>query len=269
MTYFRIKFSFVPFMLLLAVCTFWAAPVYAANADKDLGALLPDSADKQIGPVYLQMTYPNLFRLAWAMGAYKTSDKEALDSYLKVTECTLYKKFFNNEFEWEKIRKAATIYLDTYGKQVSMYYEYIQPLLLGRYDDSLQGFPLERAADYISLKTLQVANFKPGETTCGLLPVDPYKYPAGAAVNIISPLSLTFVRVPKNIAEEYIAWRAKQGLTNADKRQAYIKYRVRIDGLNGKQKVAGGNSFIFSGRLMQVDVFADKEMLMPIYNQLF
>lgn len=221
------------------------------------------------GPVYLQMTYPNLFRLAWVSGVYDLDDPDALDNYLKISECTLYKKYFKNEFEWEKIRKAARSYLDTHGRNVSKYYEYSQPLYLGRYDNQLQGFPLENADHFLSLKTLQIANFKVGQTDCGQLSVDAYKYPSAAVVNIISPLSLTFIRVPKDLAQHYIEWRSQRGLANGDSRQAYIKYRVRVDRFVKIDKINGSLSYVFEGRLMQIDVFADEEMMMPLYNQLF
>jgi hypothetical protein len=263
------KFSF--FAVLLSFLILSAPSAHSADAQSDLGSLLPDaqSQKKQTGPDYLQMTYANLFRLAYALHVYKPSDTDALDSFLKISECKLYKNFYSNEFEWDKIRKATQTYFEKYDGQTSMYYEYVQPLMLGRYDPSLQGFPLQDAEEYVSLKALQLANFKVGDTPCGPLNVDAYKYPPSAAVNIISPLSLTFIRVSKELAEEYVAWRNKQGLSKSPVRQAYIRYRVRVDNYAGMQKVANGNAFIFNGRLMQVDVFADKEMLMPLYNQLF
>ncbi len=260
----------------LFLCGFLSviSPAYSQDAKGDIGGLLPQESNanrtvEKAPPTYFQMNYANLFRLGLAWGMYKADDKDALDNYLKISECTLYNKFYRNEFEWEKIRKAARVYLDTYNKDVPMYYEYVQPLKLGRYDVALQGFPLEKAKDYMTLKTLQIANFKSGDTPCGLYGVDSSKYPSAGILNIISPLSLTFVRVPKELAERYIAWRAEQGLTNGNDRQAYIRYRVRIDTLDGKEKISGGYTYIFSGRLMQIDVFADKDLLMPLYNQLF
>ena len=114
---------------------------------------------QEVGESYVTMTYPNLFRLAWAFDVYKSDDNAALDTYLKISECNLYKKYYKNEFEWEKIRLATKAYLDKYGKKRDIYFEYVQPLELGRYDEEIQGFPLEKAPDYISLKVLQIADF--------------------------------------------------------------------------------------------------------------
>lgn len=266
------KFSGLLCMMLLCAALSFSNTVRAEEtANKDLEGLLPQAnvAEKEIEPTYIRMSYANLFRLAWAHHLFKVTDKEALDAYLKVTECNLYKKYYQNEFEWEKIRKAAISYFDTYEQETPKYYEYVQPLALGRYDSELQGFPLEKAAEYISLRTLQVANYKSGETPCGQLNVDMYKYPSSAVVNIISPLSLTFVRVPKDLAEQYIAWRSSQGLKTASDRQAFIRYRLRIDRAVGISKAIGGGTYTFDGRLMRIDVFADKDMMMPLYNQLF
>ncbi len=246
-----------------------------ARAGSMDGLLPPSSAVKNntikenVGPTYLQMTYPNLFRLAWSFNLYQPTDKDALDSYLMVTECNLYKKYYKNEFEWDKIRKAAIEYFQKYNKSKAAYYEYVQPLDLARYDPDLQGFPLEHADKYMLLKFLEMVNYEVGGTDCGKLAIDSKKYPGSAVVNIISPLSLTFIRVPKDVAEAYVNWRSTQGFVGDAARQAYIRYRVRIDNAVGISGVDRVHSYVFNGRLMRIDVFADKEMMMPLYNQIF
>lgn len=262
------------FLLIFSSAALLSNPVHAGsstNSSSGIGALVPDakSQNKTSSPEYQQVTYANLYRLAWAMNIYKFSDTVALDNFLKISECKLYQNFYNNEFEWERIRKATREYFEKYDGKTSMYYEYVQPILLGRYDTSLQGFPVQESEKYAALKTLQLANYRNGDTSCGRVNLDRYKYPSSALLNIISPLSLTFIRVPKELAEEYIEWRGKEGVEKGYGRQAFIRFRVRVDSYGGMHPSSGGNEFIFNGRLMQIDVFADMDMLMPLYNQIF
>lgn len=237
-----------------------AAPV-AAVPYKD--------GEKAIAPDFQEIDYATLVRLAWSLGVHKLESDEDIDAYLMVSECTLYEKYYKNEFQWEKLRKAARQYLQKYGGSVSHYYEYTQTIQLGRYDNNLQGFPIANVQNYTALKSLQIANYKSGSTSCGQLGMEPTKYPGAGAVNILSPLSLTFIRVPKNLAMEYINWRNDQGFSENEARQAYVRFRVRVDGFVGIEPVEGTPSYVFYGKLLELDVFADKEMMMPLYNQMF
>ena len=249
-----------------------AAPT--ENSAPDIGALGPSASSapkKMVEHTYTQMTYDNLYRLAWSLDAYSLSNVEDLTVFLKITECNLYTKFFQNEFEWEKIKIATREYLKNNKDKVPRYYEYVQPITMGRYDYSLQGFPIVDAArNFKAQKNLQFANFDSGETPCGHYNFKSKQYPSSAVLSLVSPLNLSFIRVPLPLAQKYIEWRNRQGMFNEDNRQAYIRYRIRIDGYEGnKSYKSSDDSFNFRGKLLRLDVFADTDMLLPLYNQVF
>lgn len=250
----------------------------AASAAKegklDLGALGPSAPSgkpkRMVETTYTQMTYENLYKLAWSYDAYSASDEESLNTYLMITECSLYNKFFLNEFEWEKIKIATREFISANKDKVPRYYEYVQPIYMGRYDYSLQGFPILDAKDFKGQKNLQFANFGNGDTACGKFAINAQKFPSTGVITILSPLNLSFIRVPLPLAEKYIEWRSKQGNLDDAKRQAYIRYRIRIDSYEGVKAFANGlNAFGYHGKLVRLDVFADKDLLLPLYNQVF
>lgn len=270
----RLKFFFLAFFgcFLLAAMPLHAGSAPADSSKLDLGALGPSTGKpvkKNVEHTYTQITYDNLYRLAWSYGAYGPDDIDALNIYLMVTECNLYKKFFANEFEWEKIRIATRDYLKNNKTKVPRYYEYVQPIFLGRYDYSLQGFPIIDAESFKGQKNFQFASFRGGSTLCGVFSFDFARYPSTGVLTVDSPMNFSFVRVPLKLAQKYVEWRAKQGLGDADNRQAYIRYRIRVDDYNGIRTFEGFNAFNFSGRLLRIDVFADQDLLLPLYNQLF
>jgi hypothetical protein len=256
--------------LNIPVCFATSAP----SSDKvDLGALGPSSQKKQIKKVvehtFSQMTYDNLYKLAWSYDAFSPDNTEALNTYLMITECNLYNKFFSNEFEWEKIKIATKDFLKKNKGNVSRYYEYVQPIYMGRYDYSLQGFPIVNSENFKGQKNLQFASYPSGLTSCGGYDISSMTYPSTGVLSLSSPLNLSFVRVPLSLAQKYVEWRTKQGMFDDERRQAYIRYRIRIDGYEGIKGFAGLKAFGFNGKLLRLDVFADQDMLLPLYNQVF
>lgn len=251
-----------------------ASATSSPSARPDIGALGPSASKPQkrvIDHTYMQMTYSNLYKLVWAHDAFTVENVEALNAFLSITECNLYKKFFHNEFEWEKIRIATKEYLKNTQTKTPRYYEYVQPIFMGRYDYALQGFPIVNADNFKGQKNFQFASYRNGETECGNMDFDYTKYPGTGVLSVASPLNLSFIRVPIKLAQKYIEWRSKQDFEEEDnKRQAYIRYRIRIDAYEGiKQFKAASDSYSFRGKLMRIDVFADQEMLLPLYNQVF
>lgn len=247
--------------------------VAAPESKVDLGALGPagpSGVKKMVEATYTQVTYSNLYKLAWSYDAFSVTNEEALNVYLIVTECNLYNKFFDNEFEWEKIKRATKEYIGENKDKVPRYYEYVQPISMGRYDYALQGFPILDAKEFKAQRNLQFASYENGTTSCGRFSINPDTYPATGVVSISSPLNLSFIRVPQKLAQKYIEWRAKQENIDNMKRQAYIRYRIRIDQYDGiKDYESGTKAFNFQGKLMRLDVFADKDLMLPLYNQLF
>lgn len=240
----------------------------------DLGALGPSGPGgapaRKIEHTYTQVSYINLYKLAWSYDAFSLRNEEDLNVYLIISECNLYQKFFLNEFKWEKIKNSTRDFIDSNRQKVPRYYEYVQPIFMGRYDYALQGFPILDAKNFKGQKNLQFANYVPGETSCARFDLDVAKYPATGVLTIPNPLNLAFIRVPLNLAQKYVEWRSKQGHLQDKERQAYIRYRIRIDGYDGIKKYSSGvNAFNFNGKLMRLDVFADKELLLPLYNQVF
>ncbi len=271
-------------LVLTALLLFGTTSVYATSSNSkpdtqnkklDFGALGPSAssgkAKRMVENTYSQITYESLFKLAWSFDAYSVSDDDALNAYLVVTECNLYNKFFQNEFEWEKIKIATRKFILENKDKAPRYYEYVQPIFMGRYDYSLQGFPIvEDAEEFKGQKNFQFANFRAGETSCGSVSISSSKFPGTGVLNISSPLNLSFIRVPLPLAEKYIEWRTNQKNIDDTKRQAYIRYRIRIDAYDGIKGFSGGlEAFNFRGKLMRLDVFADKELLLPLYNQVF
>lgn len=265
-------------IFLLLMTYFFMTPAFLsikayAAPDINIDALVPSSpeaeTDSMIQDSFVQIAYPDLYRLAMAYGAISENSASDLDVFLMITECSLYEKFFANEFEWEKIRTNTSRYLKENKSKISKYYEYVQPIYLARYDSALQGFPVVESEKFKGVKSLQFADFKAGETECNEYNISDSQYPSMAALEIDSPFTLSFIRVPTKLAQTYVEWNNANGTSSGYNRKAFIRYRIRIDGFQGVQTVTAGDLLTFTGKLLMVDVFADPEMMLPLYNQVF
>lgn len=273
------KFNLIIFIFAFSLVMSGITISYAENKSPvvNLDALMPtqtDAPSKAIEQSYNVMTLPDLYRLAFYYNAYdwdKLVDDGVVDTFLKVSECDLARKTYPNEFEWKKLQSATNDYLQfTRGKEtVPRYYEYVQTIELDRYDYALHGFPIVNGESYLKDQSnFQFAAFDMAERRC-FGDLDYSKFPGSAVLSIKSPITLTFVHVGEKLSQKYIEWLKEKSIKTNESRVAYIRYRLRVDGYEGIRHIQGVNSFMFRGKILRLDVFADKEMLLPLYNQLF
>ncbi|MEK7801362.1 MAG: DUF4852 domain-containing protein [Pseudomonadota bacterium] len=218
---------------------------------------------------YAPTSFENNIKLAWAMGAYDPKDVTAVNRFLEVTECNLYKKFFQNEFEWAKILKNTQKYLSNYGESVPRSYQFVQPISLKRYDFNLKGFPLEANSVYDPTYIIQISDDKHETNVCGTRFVPEKKFPNSAILSIPSPFALSFLHVPEDIAKEYVSFLSSQKNLRSEERPAFMRFQIEISRLLRMDTIGNTPYFVFRGKLIRIDAFADKELLLPLYTQKF
>ncbi|HNQ91786.1 MAG TPA: DUF4852 domain-containing protein [Alphaproteobacteria bacterium] len=233
---------------------------------------VPSPSGKKLGDQihYVETSYSNINKLLWLLGVYKTDNKEDVESYIKISECNLYLKYYRDDFEWRKVLLASQSYLEKYSPGFSNYFEIVQPLRIDRYDFDLKGFMLDPPGELANVGALQMYGMSGGSNTeCGNIAVGSAKYTGSAVLKLKSPINISYIRIDPELAKEYLRYiEGKQGDLN-DK-PAYIRYRVRVDRYITTQNIDRvGRSHIFSGKVLQVDIFADREMFLPLFSQNF
>ena len=231
----------------------------------------PQQVQTPYAPTYGTLTYPELFALAWVGGAYKKDDPLVIDGFLRVTQCKLYNSFYTNEFEWNKIRENTKKQLEESAKKFPRYYEYVQPLYLGRYDSGMKGFPVAGDSSYEFTQLLQISKFFLEHTDCGDdLRLDPRRYPSAAVLKLLSPLSLSLVRVPEDAAKRYVEKVANIVDSHGrEMRQAYVRFRIRVDSFSGIAPIGQDVMYMFKGRIEQASVFEDRDLTRILYEQTY
>lgn len=217
---------------------------------------------------YMHLAYKNIARSIWALNGYALTDDIMIDSFVKVTECNLFKRFYEDEFEWRKIREATRAYLSKYKVSFPVRYEYVQPIFFDRYDFSLKGFALTDKSLYSVTTRFEIKNSLDNfeddcnENSTAIVP----GYPFNVILTTRQPFSLSFVRVNEDLAKEYI--RMTHNIeTERDGRPAYIRFRVYFNRFINFQHVGQEPYVNFGGAIESFAVYADKDLRFKIYEQ--
>lgn len=218
---------------------------------------------------YVPSSHENILRLIWLLKGFQFDDIDAITAYIKVSECSLYLKYFNDDFEWRKIQKATLDYLTKYSKSFSNYLEITQPIFVDRYDFDLRGFTLRNPQELTNVAALQLLQTKYGITKCEGVTVDSEKFTGTAVLKLKNTINISYIRASDKIAKAYLDFvQENRGALTQDKKIMYVRYRVRVDRYVGPESLPSiGRAQMFSGKLLQLDVFADQQLLLPIFSQ--
>ncbi|MFA7276055.1 MAG: DUF4852 domain-containing protein [Pseudobdellovibrionaceae bacterium] len=248
-----------------------AAPSAPPAAENNPAAHGGEGVTTQIEDVqYSRVDVFSMNKLMWALGVYNPSSPDDINTFMRVTECPLFQKFYDDDITWEKIKKSMTNYLNENRSDVSWRYEYTFPATLGRYDENLSGFPLIDGTDMLSVKSIEIINFSGNldqQIPCVKGIYGPLRFPASVILKTKSPLTLSFIRVSKAVAGAYLDRLQVEGING---RPVYLRLRFVVSDLEGV-KGEDDRDMIVSvrGRVERVDAFADQELMLPIFGQDF
>lgn len=99
-----------------------------------LGALTALPYQARAEGEYVKPSLANFFKTLVRFGAVDIRSEKMLDVYARVVECKIYKKYYGNDFEWVKIRKAIKESIKNDIGSFPMAYYFDSVLQLGRYD---------------------------------------------------------------------------------------------------------------------------------------
>ncbi|MDY0028448.1 MAG: DUF4852 domain-containing protein [Pseudobdellovibrionaceae bacterium] len=219
---------------------------------------------------YVPATKENIVRLLYFFNIVELNDLSSIDAYIRSSECNLYAKYYFDEFEWRKIEMATIDYLKKYSSSFSNYVEIIQPVQIGRYDFDLNGFTLENNGELLNMKSIQISDAREMQNECGLNPEKDGRFSGTAVVNLRNPINIDFIRVNHQLAKEYLQFfEDRYGSLNGEK-QVFFRYRIRLDRfLRYDPYSNAGQALIFEGKVLQIDIFADQEMFLPLFSQTY
>jgi len=120
-------------LLRLALLVFLLFP-HSSRAQ----AAAPASAPAE--QAYSDVSWPSLMRTMVRFNAFDTKDPALIDEYAIITECELYKAFYQNDFKWKQVQDAVRKSIDINIATFPTAYHYDAQMQLDRYDFSSKMF---------------------------------------------------------------------------------------------------------------------------------
>lgn len=230
---------------------------------------------------FVPTTFRNLSKLYWAIGKLSLNDNQAIDNYMRINECAIYLDYYQNEFEWRRIREAArqAIKLQIEQDEFPEHFEVIREIQLGKYNMEDEYFELKPGSKMNSITRIDVITNTIGPI-CGRRG-EIENYPLNIILTLTPPMELTKLPVPPELARLYLdkILREYEGLPDRlkkqykDARRAYVRLKVKIMQFRETQRVgpvtsdAGLMRAVVLGHLQGFEVYADRELTMPLYTK--
>lgn len=234
-----------------------------------------DNAEEE----YHLTTFRNLSQLYWKIGMHSINDNMAIDNYMRINECPIYLDYYQNEFEWRRIRDAArkSIKQKIENDEFPQRFEIIRPIYLGKYNYEDEYFELKNSSKMNNITRVEVVTNTVQEICGRKREIE--GYPVNIILILSPPLELTKLPVERELAKLYLdrVLRDYEALPDnvkkryKDIRPAYLRLKVKI--LQYKETIhvgtrtdpAGNERAVVFGHLEGFEVYADEELEMPLF----
>jgi hypothetical protein len=230
-----------------------------------------DTRQKQLlGLHYIPATYESLSRVSWRFGVNPLSSDRAIDYYLQITDCPLYKDYFENDFLWQRIREGKRREIKYYAPNYPDRFEMIGAIELGRYDFASSAFVVPEKfrlnkAGFLEIPVLN--NFK---NECVGFNKRYAEFPPFIGLAADNPFDLNKIPVPPNEAKPLIERLSQKKYINAQSdRIVVVRVRVHMSGIKEHDKDSVLPRLIFKGQLDEIAVFEDLAMTKVIWQKNF
>lgn len=271
---------FVMAIFTLLLFDISSAHAQSTETNKKLGVLDNYIIDRVISAKedgYVAPTVQNLSKLYWSIGKMDINNDVHIDNFLRINECELYTRFFHNDFEWQQIRAATREHIQTNLATFPTTFEITNAIQLGRYNDEKQYFEVEEESKIEALRRLDFTmNRVIDREVCGAAGIKE-GYPENLVIIMNRPLTVDRVFVSPELAELYIEESKRQYEAlparyqiNVYERLAYLRLKVRI--LQYKDtttSINGDPRAVVFGRLEGFEIYADMQMMKPLYFKVY
>lgn len=227
--------------------------------------------DNYAGTNYVTPNRENLAKLYWRMNAFSLDDQSAIDSFLKINECELYKNFYSDDFEWANIRESTRDMLREKAATYPTQFKILVPIDLGRYDAERSGFELVNKTAFVNSRRVHVTG-NSGRFECGRSS-EVKGYPDDVILILNRPFTFDFIQVDEHVAQAFLL-RKKYNKTpipnelrsKGYKRLAYARMRVTFSRYQGTVRERNEDRAILYGTLDGIDVFEDPQEQMLLMS---
>lgn len=187
-----------------------APPVSGTTGSSSFATDTPAPVEENSSYTYEIPTVAKFSQLYWALSKFDLKDDQAVDNYMMINECDIYRDYFHNEFEWQNVREASRNFLKNNKSRFPLRFEIMQPLKFGEYDLKKKRFDVLPLYQIKGIRRFEVYAQDSDTPICGfnnnidsrgaMVP----GYPRGLVVELSRPVLMTAVDVPEEAAKKFI-----------------------------------------------------------------
>lgn len=231
---------------------------------------------------YLPPTMQNLSKLYWALGLFNVeNDNVAIDNYIMINECQIYRDYFIDDFEWKNVREVTRDHLRKKASSFPRRFEFIQPIELGRYTEETQTF--EVLTEHVTKGSRTFfGDINPRNQKVCDKRGNVQAYPRNVIVSLSRPVHYPQIPVNIDIARDYIA-RTKIGNEEdfrnlpehmmflrhqAYQRLAFVVIKVRMLKFIEMRPTPSGVFPVIFSALEGVEIYEDPHKKRLLYSSL-
>lgn len=135
--------------------------------DQGLGAQKKGEKKKhRYRHVYEQATNQSLSHLYFNIGLYNEEDDQAIDHFMRVNHCDLYKAFSTSDIDWKEIRQSTKKYIAENKQDFPTRFEFPILLQLSDYDKETKSFNINEKFAINSSKRFESYSNNYTDKTC-------------------------------------------------------------------------------------------------------
>ncbi len=242
------------------------APAGAATDPADAANAEPEA---DLSATYEDINIATLSKMFWRLGALEIGNNEAIDNYMMINNCDIYKENVYNELVWEDIRENARKLLEKDKEQFSVRFKFIQPLRLKDYDDDTQKFGVLEDYQIDGIKKFEVLSDDIDTVVCNQsFPKMIPGYPRALMIEMSQPFTLTEIPIASDKAQAYIEEKMKRfnRLEDDQKtksnlygmRDAYLVIKIKMFSYLGTERIGYYEYGRFFTILEGFEVYADE-----------
>lgn len=222
----------------------------------------------EIGTGYIVANYNSLITTLLLSQPADNRPAKNIDGYARIFACPLVTQYYSNEFEWRKVRDNLNMSINRLDREYFSYYEFSGSVELDPYDFEKEIFSLSTNTTLQGVRLLNLFRYSTqsqrGEKNCAQAFNKRDQFisthlPTSFSVRLPNAINLKEIPMTPKEAEKFVDIVLPSERTNT--RKVHIRFRVRLDAI-ADIRISGAEQeeIIFNGQLLEMDVFADKDL---------
>lgn len=223
------------------------------------------SEKQQFDPenVYLPVTFENIVNLYWALGKVTKINDEKIDDYLMITECDIYKRFYDNDIEWEKIRAVTKDTILNVQNSFPTKIFIVLPIQLGRYDSDEEEFTITPNTAFKKVRLLPISYGDDKRDRICDRYIGHFKdYPTDFVLTLETPIQFETLKMNKDKASRIISNAKFQNSA----RTLYLKLYVDLNKFKGMgANKSNYSEFSYIGaKIDKAEIYLDSTLIRKV-----